>query len=839
MGSKRKRAAAALAALLIFFTATLPVWAAPKNQENESQVIRVGYPIQAGLTDYGANGQRVGYSYEYLMEIAQYTGWEYEFVELDGDIDDVLTQMLDMLKNGELDLMSAMTYNDSLAEIYDYPGYSYGTAYTVFCVPESDSVLNEINYQSLERIRIAVDRAPGPKSQAGLKQFSDSNGLDYELVICGSLDNALEEIKAERADVLMCSDLSMPKSMRAIAKFLPQPYYFATTNGRTDIISKLNFAIMKINETDPYFGATLYDKYFAKKTMQLILSEEEKNYIKNSDIIKVAAAPEKAPVQYFSEGGELKGISKDILDYISRQTGLRFETQFVRTQKEYNELLESGEADVAIGVPYDQETAALHGIALTTPYIKSQVSMAVNKKIDLTDLSGKRLALPEGYFHDEEIPGPVKQYDSLEACLEAVNSGAADYCYGNGYSIQYYFNQKRYSNVSLISQSGGSQGLCIGVSKPADPELLTILNKVVKTIPEQEIQSIIYANTLKPQENITLSSYIDANPKQSLFIVVGALTLLFLLLAIYLRTRMKSQLQAAVEYERNQRIVEMSNEYFFQYDYLTDTLTRSERNAKRFGGELTEKNYHAKVRKHLEEGTAPEHERILAEQIFQGGELSCELECPMRDGSKRWLRITSKTICNPAGKPVYTVGKIGDIQEEMEERQRLVEKSQMDGLTGVLNASSSWQKVHEALEQGPGALLIIDVDDFKDVNDHYGHFTGDCVLRELAGLLRKIFREGDVIGRIGGDEFIVFMKGTLERSTVEDRCRRLLDAMSKDMYGCGVESDSAVTLSVGAALAEARLDYEKVYQSADRALYRVKHKGRNGYEIVDCTGLEE
>lgn len=98
--------------------------AADKNRP----VIRVAYPIQPGLTERDEDGHYSGYTYEYLMEIAQYAGWHYEFVSVDGDINEQLSTLMGMLQNGEVDLMGGMVYNDALGEIYDYPSINYGTS---------------------------------------------------------------------------------------------------------------------------------------------------------------------------------------------------------------------------------------------------------------------------------------------------------------------------------------------------------------------------------------------------------------------------------------------------------------------------------------------------------------------------------------------------------------------------------------------------------------------------------------------------------------------------------------------------------------------------------------
>ena len=89
-------------------------------QSNSKKVIRVGYPLITGLSMKDKDGNYYGYDYDYLMQIAQYTGWEYEFVEVEGNANERIIKLMKMLENGEIDLLGGTRYIDSLTSIYDY-----------------------------------------------------------------------------------------------------------------------------------------------------------------------------------------------------------------------------------------------------------------------------------------------------------------------------------------------------------------------------------------------------------------------------------------------------------------------------------------------------------------------------------------------------------------------------------------------------------------------------------------------------------------------------------------------------------------------------------------------
>lgn len=126
----------------------------------------------------------------------------------------------------------------------------------------------------------------------------------------------------------------------------------------------------------------------------------------------------------------------------------------------------------------------------------------------------------------------------------------------------------------------------------------------------------------------------------------------------------------------------------------------------------------------------------------------------------------------------------------------------------------------------------MDVDNFKHYNDFHGHLAGDIILKEFAGVLKNIFGKNGMVGRYGGDEFVVFIKGNLERTQVESRLRQAKDRLSKIRFS--EKNTDQVTFSAGLArFPEDGNTYERLCESADKALYRVKEHGKNNFEWYD------
>ena len=165
--------------------------------------------------------------------------------------------------------------------------------------------------------------------------------------------------------------------------------------------------------------------------------------------------------------------------------------------------------------------------------------------------------------------------------------------------------------------------------------------------------------------------------------------------------------------------------------------------------------------------------------------------------------------------------------KENEETQRLIRRqAEHDAMTDALNRGS-FEKLLHMYENGdtPYALILIDVDTFKTVNDMYGHAVGDEILKKVTGLLKKAFRSIDHVCRIGGDEFAIIMVEMTSdlKYTIEEKIK----AVNEEL-GTENENIPAVSLSVGVAFSDRENSGESIFKDADKALYYVKENGRNG-----------
>ncbi len=166
-------------------------------------------------------------------------------------------------------------------------------------------------------------------------------------------------------------------------------------------------------------------------------------------------------------------------------------------------------------------------------------------------------------------------------------------------------------------------------------------------------------------------------------------------------------------------------------------------------------------------------------------------------------------------------------------RKTIQNEADFDGLTSVLKKSAFMRDVQRFLYDGKhnGTFFIIDIDNFKKVNDTYGHLAGDKIIKNIAMCIKKTFRSSDFIGRFGGDEFVVFMPDNYREKTVSLKSVELLNLIKNTVVL--PDSSGFATVSIGAALPENPSDpYDNLFRKADDALYKAKRNGKNTFEII-------
>ncbi len=216
--------------------------------------------------------------------------------------------------------------------------------------------------------------------------------------------------------------------------------------------------------------------------------------------------------------------------------------------------------------------------------------------------------------------------------------------------------------------------------------------------------------------------------------------------------------------------------------------------------------------------------------IFLTGEGDSEIE---RRGLSEGA---SDFVHKPINKNIL-LGRIANVIDNSNRIKSLTEEASLDKLTGFLNKSSGTAKITRYIREYDGAMMVIDLDNFKLVNDLYGHDMGDRVLVDFAEIVKRNIRDDDVVSRIGGDEFMGYFPNLLEKSAVESIVTRLNKQFCARCEALmGKDFNIPIGISVGVVFVpEYGRDYKTLFQYADGVLYKVKQNGKHGYDIYGET----
>jgi diguanylate cyclase (GGDEF)-like protein/PAS domain S-box-containing protein len=248
--------------------------------------------------------------------------------------------------------------------------------------------------------------------------------------------------------------------------------------------------------------------------------------------------------------------------------------------------------------------------------------------------------------------------------------------------------------------------------------------------------------------------------------------------------------------------------------------------------------------KHMYEGRSREIFEAALARVHSGerDEDTIEVQFITPDEERVWLRITGRAERRPDGSAFRITGLTRDITEEREASERIEQLAHYDSLTGLPNRFQFREiaagAIANARRSGAAlALLFLDLDRFKNVNDSLGHEAGDQLLLDIAGRIRACVRTGDVVARQGGDEFLVLLRELKRPEDAGRVARKIIDAIGRPV-SLG-DAEVQVGASIGIALfGDTNSNLEALLRAADTAMYAAKDAGRNGFQFYSDAFYE-
>lgn len=289
-----------------------------------------------------------------------------------------------------------------------------------------------------------------------------------------------------------------------------------------------------------------------------------------------------------------------------------------------------------------------------------------------------------------------------------------------------------------------------------------------------------------------------------------------------------------LEREKNRVLANLSGDIMFDYDVKSDTLTFSEKYYEVFGRDTMIEQVSQKI--DATDVVFEEDKQVFIQNLqglsMNNSTMRAQIRLMTKDSGYLWYECFIKSIWDmDDGTCLSLIGKFVNIDQHRKEISRWKEAADNDALTGIYNRKGLEEKILGILNSSrdsKGVLLFLDLDDFKQINDSKGHAFGDKVLRTVAEKIKSCVRSTDVVGRIGGDEFIVFLNGVGEKNAALKKAEEIDRKIQDGLNGY------PVTVSIGIAqFPEDGAEYDVLIKRADQALYYSKNKGKNRYTFYD------
>lgn len=937
--------------------------------------IKVGYYLSNQYQELNDGNNYRGFAYEYYQEIAQYTGWNYDFIVAP------FSQCVEMLENGEIDLMSGLEMTSDRTQYVDYSDFSFGSMQLgIYALADNDNLIFE-DFQNFSGIKIGV--LQGERQISSLYKYRERHQFTIEVENFESQESMEKALLNKEVDALFLGGEITLHGVKLIGRLDSLPLYFASSKKNPNTMVELNEALRKIRYFNPYFESDLYEAYGYKGNASTpTFTREELAYIQSMpEITVVYDSTGGVPIEYGGEeGAAYSGISHGILEEIEKYSGLKFKYIQGKNPSDVLKNISSGKTNIIASIARDYNWAKKNNVSLSSSYLEAPIVILAKNRLPLEQI--KVIALTRGEYstycvEKQKNLGKFIYYSTVEECLRAVETGIADATYVNIYEASYFLSASKAKELYLAGVSEITENISLGISKDANPYLLSIINKALLCIHTHDKRQIILENTIY-KEDITLEKYLQTHKTEAF----GATTMvtilsLIVIIGILISHRQKNKKikealsQTNICNERFKMALLQVKSQIFEYDIKTkklfvvdkdsgegmeipddlsqlpegilcygiideefmqtyklmfehiipnekatteilrlgiesgddkwrrltfatifdqnipvriigvaENITQEKRIENRFYMEqqyrtamLSEvigvlsvnitknkiisliigerelitrsDNLDFEIEVFAQRGLYiyPDDLEMTKEiykvenliESFENGrrELSMSLRIRGDVDNYRWINSTANLLTDQDTGDILCFLYAKDIDEQKKIEFQLKHKAERDSLTGLYNRVTAESFITQLLKEYEGsrsAFLMLDLDDFKNINDVHGHYAGDFVLRSIADVLKNSFRSDDIVARMGGDEFCVFIKRIPSEKFLIRKAEEIAEGFEHIAYK-GIEKNT-ISMSIGIAICpEHGNTFKQLYKKADAALYQAKALGKNRASI--------
>lgn len=797
--------------------------------------IKVGYTDYYGFIQQDGEGDWTGYGVDYLTQISRYTDWEYEFVYCNWE------EALDKLKSSEIDLLCNATQSADNQKNFEFSQYSIGVEqFVLYCLPETDLYCDDYSNFDGKNIGI-ISRSANVYS---FEAYAKRNNFSYNKIEFTKDEEMQKALKEGTIDAIATVHLAPYDDLKLIAKYGSNPIYMIMPKNAPEY-QELNRALSIIKADNPQFDGNLYTKHYGDSiaAAQPMFTRQEMEFVKNMEPIKVGIWEDRIPMSYVEpDTGILKGVNKAIMDEIGNISGLKFSYYPIPQSIALVDTLTQGQTDIICGLPNLDNFFQKENMRVSTYYNISKMVFVGKNGTTLDFNSELRAVVPKttksiiNYLQKNNPKFEILYADSPYDALQMVAEGKADITFCNEYVVSYYLQKPSLSKLSALAVHAVDEPSVIVGRKEDSPILMSIINKSISVLGKEKVDNIVISQTASASYKLTIGDGLYRYGTASMLLAIAGIIWIYLISKIS-NARKKNSVELkrinselSLQQKRYELVLSQTKDIIFEWNYITKEIEHSNNFLDHIGRPGSAHNFPFCTATNKSVYPDDLDGCVALYSSYDTGATSAvgEFRLKSANGIYRWYRSRSTAVFDENNKIVKVIGILSDINDE--KRRLIAAENQIkkDALTETYNRKAAEELITSYIEnEVNGALFIIDVDNFKAINDTYGHQKGDEVLVAMAKEISNLFRTDDVVARLGGDEFMVYMAEVSEFYEIGLRAQKLI----KNIYDIKIDSIQ-VSISIGVAFfPKDGNSFQELYAKADEALYVAKSAGKNQYAL--------
>ena len=538
MDKSRKKSAVLFVCILL----VLGMWmmlsvhsqaAETNNDEKQAQTIRVG-SFEDTFNYVDKNGVRRGYGYELMQALAGYTEWKFEYVKCDW------SDCFDKLENGEIDIMGDISYSDERAQKMLFSDEPMGEEKYILYADLSHTDIGTSDFKAMDGKRVGV--LMGTEPEIMLTEWEKKNGIHTKHVNVNNDDDVEKKLANHEIDCFVSLEESIwsEQGISSVTTIGKSGIYFAINKERSDIKTKMDYAMRQLEQDSPFFKSDLYKKYFTLDYKQS-LTGKEKSWVEEHGGIKIGFLNnDQAIFSMDQETGKLTGMLAEYISYAKDCLGNQTLEFNIRGYDDYNEMLQAlqdHEIDMIFYAGRNPDLAEKKGYTLTNTAWTYSLMAVTDEKYFNEDKSYTVAVPKEQEALKQHIVFSYPQwklvdYDSLADAADMIMNEKADcFLMGTSQALK-YDNNRDFKSVPLTK----TMEACFAV-RDGEGTLLSILNKTLKDMPSDMLTSAlaIYDSTA---DKVTFYDFVKDN-MFAFFVTAGffVLTIIGIILVLLWKAR--------------------------------------------------------------------------------------------------------------------------------------------------------------------------------------------------------------------------------------------------------------------------------------------------------------